>query len=72
MAESGSPTGGEAAPERATGSVLATVFLFYRVDKSLLEELKDLDFDLDLTGFDSRELDRYLAGVGDGGGLTDL
>src|SRR5271170_2424757 len=27
-----------------------------------LSELKDLDFDLDLTGFDSREIDEYLAG----------
>jgi DNA modification methylase len=28
-----------------------------------LLELKDLDFDLDLTGFDSAELERYLADV---------
>src|ERR1022692_2051832 len=27
-----------------------------------LSELKDLDFDLSLTGFDSREIDEYLAG----------
>src|SRR4051812_32708605 len=36
-----------------------------------LSELKDLDFDLALTGFDSAELDQYLAGLGDSGGLTD-
>jgi ParB-like chromosome segregation protein Spo0J len=36
-----------------------------------LAELKDLDFDLDPTGFDSQELDRYLAGADDGDGLTD-
>jgi hypothetical protein len=35
-----------------------------------LLELKGLDFDLDLTGFDSKELDAYLAGV-DTPGLTD-
>jgi ParB-like chromosome segregation protein Spo0J len=35
-----------------------------------LAELKDLDFDLDLTGFDSKELDRYLAGAADSEGLT--
>lgn len=34
-------------------------------------ELKGLEFDLALTGFDSAELDRYLAGLGDSGGLTD-
>ena len=36
-----------------------------------LEELKALDFDLDLTGFDGAELDRYLAGVDAARGLTD-
>jgi len=33
--------------------------------------LKGLDFDLDLTGFNSDELDRYLAGVDATPGLTD-
>jgi DNA modification methylase len=36
-----------------------------------LLELKGLDFDLDLTGFDSKELDAYLAGIDLGAGLTD-
>ncbi|MGD0301724.1 MAG: DNA modification methylase [Bryobacteraceae bacterium] len=36
-----------------------------------LSELKDLDFDLDLTGFDSAELERYLADVDIEPGLTD-
>jgi DNA modification methylase len=36
-----------------------------------LLELKDLDFDLDLTGFNSDELDRYLAGIDATPGLTD-
>src|SRR5271156_6764404 len=36
-----------------------------------LSELKDLDFDLDLTGFDSKELDAYLAGVDAVRGLID-
>jgi hypothetical protein len=36
-----------------------------------LLELKGLDFDLDLTGFNSDELDRYLAGVDATPGLTD-
>jgi DNA modification methylase len=36
-----------------------------------LLELKDLDFDLDLTGFDSKELHAYLAGVDASRGLTD-
>ena len=36
-----------------------------------LLELKGLDFDLDLTGFDSNELDNYLAGVDATPGLTD-
>ena len=36
-----------------------------------LLELKDLDFDLDLTGFNGDELDRYLAGVDATPGLTD-
>ena len=42
-------------------------------DKLGLEllELRDLDFDLNLTGFDSTELDRYLAGVDSAQGLTD-
>jgi ParB-like chromosome segregation protein Spo0J len=36
-----------------------------------LLELKGLDFDLDLTGFNSDELDRYLAGIDATPGLTD-
>jgi DNA modification methylase len=36
-----------------------------------LLELKDLDFDLNLTGFDSTELERYLADVDAAPGLTD-
>jgi DNA modification methylase len=36
-----------------------------------LLELKSLDFDLDLTGFDSNELDNYLAGIDATPGLTD-
>src|SRR5215467_793284 len=36
-----------------------------------LLDLKGLDFDLGLTGFDSTELDRYLAGVDATLGLTD-
>jgi hypothetical protein len=36
-----------------------------------LLELKGLDFDLDLTGFNSDELDRYLAGIDAAPGLTD-
>ena len=36
-----------------------------------LVELKGLDFDLDLTGFDTDELDRYLASVDATPGLTD-
>ena len=36
-----------------------------------LLELKGLDFDLDLTGFDSKELDAYLARVDAVPGLTD-
>jgi DNA modification methylase len=36
-----------------------------------LLELKGLDFDLDLTGFSSDELDRYLAGIDATPGLTD-
>lgn len=36
-----------------------------------LLELKSLDFDLDLTGFDSAELERYLADVDVPPGLTD-
>ena len=36
-----------------------------------LLELKGLDFDLDLTGFNSDELDRYLAGLDATPGLTD-
>lgn len=35
-----------------------------------LLELKGLDFNLDLTGFDSVELDRYLAGIDSTSGLT--
>ena len=36
-----------------------------------LLELKELDFDLGLTGFDSNELDAYLAGIDASPGLTD-
>ena len=36
-----------------------------------LADLKTLDFDLSLTGFDIRELDRYLAGIDGTTGLTD-
>jgi DNA modification methylase len=36
-----------------------------------LEELRDLDFDLDLLGFDEAELDRYIGMSGDEEGLTD-
>jgi DNA modification methylase len=36
-----------------------------------LLELKDLDFDLNLTGFDSTELERYLTDVDAAPGLTD-
>ena len=36
-----------------------------------LADLKALDFDLSLTGFDTRELDRYLAGIDGTTGLTD-
>jgi DNA modification methylase len=36
-----------------------------------LLELKGLDFNLDLTGFNSDELDRYLAGIDATTGLTD-
>ena len=36
-----------------------------------LADLKALDFDLSLTGFDTRELDRYLAGIDGTIGLTD-
>jgi DNA modification methylase len=36
-----------------------------------LADLKALDFDLNLTGFDTSELDRYLAGVDATRGLTD-
>jgi DNA modification methylase len=36
-----------------------------------LLELKGLDFNLDLTGFNSDELDRYLAGIDAPSGLTD-
>jgi len=36
-----------------------------------LAELKELDFDLSLTGFDTKELDEYLAGIDVTPGLTD-
>jgi DNA modification methylase len=36
-----------------------------------LLELKNLDFDLSLTGFDTKELDAYLAGIDVTPGLTD-
>src|SRR5258708_12589907 len=36
-----------------------------------LSELKGLDFDLDLTGFDSGELERYLADIDAAPGLTN-
>jgi len=36
-----------------------------------LLELKELDYDLGLTGFDSNELDAYLAGIDASPGLTD-
>ena len=36
-----------------------------------LEDLRDLDFDLDLLGFDESELDRYIGMAGDEEGLTD-
>jgi DNA modification methylase len=36
-----------------------------------LLDLKSLDFDLDLTGFDSSELERYLADIDAAPGLTD-
>src|ERR1700730_2494312 len=36
-----------------------------------LLELKGLDFDLDLTGFHSAEVDRYLASIDEKPGLTD-
>ena len=36
-----------------------------------LLELKELDFDLGLTGFDSNDLDAYLAGIDASPGLTD-
>ena len=36
-----------------------------------LSELKEMDFDLRLTGFESSELDAYLAGIDTSGGLTD-
>jgi len=36
-----------------------------------LLELKDFDFDLGLNGFDSNELDTYLAGIEAAPGLTD-
>src|SRR6266851_4854021 len=44
-------------------------------DEELLKlellDLKGLDFDLTLTGFDARELDAFLAGEGATEGLTD-
>src|SRR5580704_2042204 len=36
-----------------------------------LAELREMDFDLGLTGFESSELDAYLAGVDTSHGLTD-